>query len=246
MGMKTAVVTGTSYGIGFEITKKLLENGYKVYGVSRTETKIDSKNFKWIKCDLYKREEVENIQEFITEEKIDLLVNNAGTHFEENFSDFKLTSFNKMFELNFLAPIYITNLLINKLKSGTVINISSTSDRFVEAGSGLYCASKASLDLFFEAFGMENKDIKMIHLLPNYIDTPLQRSMKHDESFDWGQCVSSEDIASTTLKVLENEIDIKSNARLIILNNKSLDAVEDPEVLYMYNVDTNKLKMIKG
>ena len=243
--MKTAVVTGTSYGIGFEVAKKLLNIGYKVYGVSRTETKIDNNNFVWIKCDLYKKEEIENILEFITDGKIDLLVNNAGTHFEENFNDFKLSSFSKMFELNFLSAIYITNLLINKLSLEKIINISSTSDRFVEPGSGLYCASKASLDLFFEALSMEQENIKVIHILPNYVDTPLQRSMKHDDDFDWEQCVSSEKVAKVVVKVANNEIEVATNSKIIILNNKSLDAVEDPEKLYSYNVDQNVIEKIK-
>lgn len=243
--MKTAVVTGTSYGIGFEVAKKLLNIGYKVYGVSRTETKIDNNNFVWIKCDLYKKEEIENILEFINEEKIDLLVNNAGTHFEENFVDFKLSSFNKMFELNFLSAVYITNLLINKLSLEKIINISSTSDRFVEPGSGLYCASKASLDLFFEALSMEQENIKVIHILPNYVDTPLQRSMKHNDNFDWGQCVSSEKVAEVVIKVANGEIDVATNSKVIVLNNKSLDAVEDPEKLYSYNVDQNVIEKIK-
>ncbi len=38
--MKTAIVTGSSYGIGYPVTLKLLDEGYKVYGISRSETKL--------------------------------------------------------------------------------------------------------------------------------------------------------------------------------------------------------------
>lgn len=243
--MKTAIVTGSSYGIGYSITSKLLNEGYKVYGISRSETKIDNENFVWLKCDLYNQGEIKEITKLIKEEKIDLLINNAGTHFEEYGSDFSSDSFKKMFNLNFVAPILLSKILFNKLTGGTIINVSSTSDRFAEAGSGLYCASKAALNMFFEAFSMENDNIKVIHLLPNYVDTPLQRSMKHDVSFDWGQCVSSDDVADTIIKITKDEIDIETNTKVMVLNNKSLDATEDPEKLLFYNVDTNEVKKLK-
>ena len=40
MTEKTAVVTGASKGIGFEIAKVLLKNGYKVYGLARSESSL--------------------------------------------------------------------------------------------------------------------------------------------------------------------------------------------------------------
>ncbi len=242
--MKTAIVTGSSYGIGYSVSLKLLNEDYKVYGISRSETKIDNNNFVWLKCDLYNQEEIKESTKLIKEEKIDLLINNAGTHFEENGTDFSTDSFRKMFDLNFVAPILLSKYLLNKLESGTIINISSTSDRFAEAGSGLYCASKAALNMFFEAFSMEN-NIKIIHLLPNYVDTPLQRGMKHEDNFDWGQCVSSDDVADTIIKITKDEIDLKTNTKIMVLNNKSLDATEDPEKLYYYDVDTEEIKKLK-
>lgn len=243
--MKTAVVTGTSYGLGNEIAKKLVESGYKVYGISRSETKIDSANFCWIEGDLSVTENIEEIASQIKEEKIELLVNNVGTHFEEKVVDFKVESFDKMFGLNFLAPVVVTKALLAKLCGGRVINISSTSDRFAELGSGLYCASKAALGVFFETFAMENPKIKMIHLLPNYVDTPLQRSMEHFDNFDWKQCVAAEKVADLVKDILDEKVEVENNSKIVILNNYSLDADEDPEILYSYNVDTGKVKNIK-
>ncbi len=46
---KAAVVTGASYGLGAAISNKLIEVGYKVYGISRTKPEIDNTNFIWKK-----------------------------------------------------------------------------------------------------------------------------------------------------------------------------------------------------
>jgi short-subunit dehydrogenase len=72
--MKTAIVTGSSYGIGRSTTSKLLDEGYKVYGISRSETKIDNENFVWLKCDLYNQNEIDKTSKLINENKIDLLM----------------------------------------------------------------------------------------------------------------------------------------------------------------------------
>src|SRR3990167_5919839 len=172
--MKVAVVTGGSYGIGKSICEALLKNNFKVYGISRTKPSAQNNNFIWIKADLYNYIDIKSLADKIDEKKLDLLVNNAGTYVEELALNFSQGNFHKIFDLNFIAPICITKTLSKKLNNGLVINISSTSDRFAEEGSGLYCSSKSALNIFFDAFAIENKNIKVLNILPDYIDTPLQ------------------------------------------------------------------------
>ena len=50
--MKTAVVTGGSSGIGLSCCRKFLENGYRVYELSRREPKIQTVGIKHISCDV--------------------------------------------------------------------------------------------------------------------------------------------------------------------------------------------------
>ena len=72
--MKIAVITGSSYGLGLSITKLLLSNDFKVYGISRSEPPIKNSNFVWIKADLLNDNDLKNVSDKIKEEKIDLLV----------------------------------------------------------------------------------------------------------------------------------------------------------------------------
>ena len=50
--MKTAIVTGGSSGIGLSCCRKFLENGYRVYELSRREPKIQTVGVKHISCDV--------------------------------------------------------------------------------------------------------------------------------------------------------------------------------------------------
>ena len=80
--MKSAIITGTSSGIGFAIAEKVLSLGYKVYGLSRTkpERLMDNKNFQFVECDLRDakiiRRKVDEIQ--ANDKAIYLLIHNAG------------------------------------------------------------------------------------------------------------------------------------------------------------------------
>lgn len=243
--MKTAVVSGTSYGIGESIAIMLLGINFKVYGISRTKSSINNKNFIWIKADLLNLKESNKIRSLIKESKIDILINNAGTHIEELALSISLDRFNHIFGLNFLAPAFLTKTLSSKLTNGLVINISSTSDRFAEERAGLYCASKAAMDIFFETLGVENKNIKVINLLPSYVDTPLQHKISDKKDFDWEQCITPDQVAGLVRDLIEDNFNVSSGSKVMVVNSKTMSDTKEPEKLYFYNVDTKEFKKLK-
>jgi short-subunit dehydrogenase len=246
--MKTAIVTGSSYGIGYSISSKLLQEGYKVYGISRSETKINDNNFVWLKCDLYNHADIKDIINLITEDKIDLLVNNAGTAFKENALELTDESFERMFSLNFKAQVYITNLLKNKLSGGLILNTSSTSDRWTGINYGLYSASKAALTIYFDAIALENKDLKIINILPSYVDTPLQHKLNDkdkDDDFEWNNAMDTEKVADAYIKIVKTHDNYPNCSKIMVVSNKLIGDTEDPEKLYYYNVDTEEFKKLK-
>lgn len=244
--MKIAVVTGASYGLGKKICEKLLKNDFKIYGISRTKPLLENNNLIWIKANLYSDSDIKSLVDKINEDRLDLLVNNAGTHIEESALDFSQENFHKIFDLNFIAPILITKALSIKLNNGLIINISSTSDRFVEKNSGLYSASKSALNIYFDILALENKSLKILNILPDYVDTPLQHRLSDkSNNFDWTKCVTPEEIANFIFDTVTGKYDLISGIRIIVVNNKSMSATKDPEILYYYNTDTKKIKKLK-
>lgn len=244
--MKTAVVTGASYGLGSSIVEILLFEGYKVYGISRTKPKIENPNFVWVRLDLLNKSGLENIKYKILEKRIDLLVNNAGTAFIKPALEFVDENFNEMFALNFKIPIKMTSLLLPKIKNGLVINTSSNSDRFAGVGYGLYCASKAALNIYFDAVGMENESLKIFNILPSYIDTPLQHKLnRNNKDFNWEITMDPDEVAGSVYYLIKNAEKYPSGARFIIASNKLIEDTKDPEKLWFYNVDTKEMKKLK-
>src|SRR5437867_11492344 len=77
---KIALVTGASSGIGEATAERLAKAGYKVYGTSRRGAQAGKRSFEMLPLDVTSEESVETaVGELLRrEDRIDLLVNNAG------------------------------------------------------------------------------------------------------------------------------------------------------------------------
>jgi NAD(P)-dependent dehydrogenase (short-subunit alcohol dehydrogenase family) len=239
--MKTAVVSGASYGIGKAITETLLAKGFVVYGLSRTKPSFVEPHFIWIKTDLQNDLDIKNVSTSISEKKVDLLVNNAGTAVHEDVLNYKEAQFEQIYGLNFKAPIKLTLALFPKLIGGMIVNISSLSDRFPD---GLYGSSKAALNIYFETIAQENPNVKIVSILPSYVDTPLLRSL-HDDSFAWDEANKPEQTANIVDYVIDHPNEVESGGRVVVVSSKQDDGDYDPEKLWLFITDKKKLTRIK-
>jgi len=243
--MKNVVVTGCSYGLGFAICQEFLNSGHRVFGISRTEPKVSNTNFTWIKADLLNDSDISKIHELIGDYSIDILINNAGMTVEKNALDYSNQDFLNVFGLNFVAPIKLTKLFFgDKSSSGLVINISSNSDRYPDPLWAMYGSSKAALNLYFDTIAVETPALKVISLLPSFIDTPLLQKCYVEEGFDITKSMKSAEVASYILELAQNNQHLSSGSRIIVVNNSLASVVENPENLSVYNVETKKLDRI--
>lgn len=238
--MKTAVVTGSSSGIGRAVSMQLLNYDFKVYGVSRRNPSISIPRLVWIKADLTKPHDIQKVVQSIHEKTIDVVVNAAGTAFKKLGLDLSKKDFYRIFDLNLLGPIYLVSALKGKLHAGLVINISSTSDRIPEKGYALYCSSKAALDMYFDVVVLEQKEIKIITLLPDYVDTPLLRKEVGNDAFDWSRAAQSDQVAEFIHSLVVRQKSYVSGTRIMILNNATLRSFARKEKLLAYNLDTKQ------
>ena len=140
---KTAVLTGSSRGIGKEILSIFAENSANIIACSRTK---DDKYIKFIE-DLKKKNNVEIEPYFFDladtnlvkekaleiikkHKKIDILINNAGAIHTALFQMTTLKKFKEIFETNFFSTVQFTQIILKSMmphKDGSIINISSTS-----------------------------------------------------------------------------------------------------------------------
>lgn len=239
--MKSAVITGTSSGIGKVAAVQLLNKGWKVYGLSRSKPDIDHNSFVWLECDLAKSDTIATLLEQIDEPTINLVVSNAGVAFEEPATAATRLSYEKMFSVNVLAPMLLVNHLRDKIVNATIISVSSVSDRLVEKDFALYCSSKAANTRYFEALADELTDAKVVNLLPDYVDTPMLRELQEGRDFDWQSTIKVEDVAKLIVDIASNNLSVGSGSNIIIVTDGLTEDFVSREKLYGFNTDTGKL-----
>jgi NAD(P)-dependent dehydrogenase (short-subunit alcohol dehydrogenase family) len=180
---KCAIITGSSSGLGLEITKSLLNLGYKVFGGSRSGTDLEHSNFYDVELDITSSESVEEFFETIREftDKVHLCVNNAGICEMSSISEMTSDVFEQHLAINTTGPF----LLFQGLESFVIenethiISILSTAAHYGYPNVAAYNASKFGQLGLIESLKKEWKDykIRFTNLFPGAIDTPLWDKM---------------------------------------------------------------------
>lgn len=185
--MKRALVTGVSWdtGIGFAITKQLVEDGYYVYAIYHSDEStakeiLEREYFekvKCIQCDFTNREEIKMLINSLEGISLDALINNAGAFSgEEDIDHYDMADWDRVFAVNVNAPLMLsTGLKKNFNPRAVIINMVSTDGQRGSFSSISYAASKAALinltDSLAINFGYDEKKIRVTAICPGWVKT---------------------------------------------------------------------------
>ena len=179
---KVILVTGSSSGLGEFLANFLFEQGYVVYGTSRS-IQQEGRNFKTIVMDVCNSESVNNaIKTIIAKEtKIDVVINNAGLGLASPFEHTSLEDIDRLFDTNVKGVIRVCQAVLPIMRQqgfGKIIQVSSIASEFGLPYRGMYCASKAALERYTEALRMEVKKfgIQICLLQPGGIQTDINKN----------------------------------------------------------------------
>lgn len=126
---KTALVTGGNKGIGLEVTRQLVQLGYRVFVVARSFDHCELLSSKNVINKTFDLTKVERIPELVSElGEIDVLINNAGVMHSLPFDNYPQEKLNEILKLNIEAPVAlireISKTMIAK-GSGRIVNNAS-------------------------------------------------------------------------------------------------------------------------
>ena len=180
---KTVLITGSSKGIGKELSLLFLKKGYTVFGYSRTNS-IRHKNFHFNQIDLSSVQNLESINfPKVEEDEHVCLINNAGEIGEiDKFGNKKTNDIINEFNLNTIAPSILSNSFIRSYQYQSnqpiIINISSGAALRPIESWGTYCQSKAALDMLTKIINQEHNSIKAYSIYPGVVDTEMQKKIR--------------------------------------------------------------------
>ncbi|MFZ2889702.1 SDR family oxidoreductase [Sulfuricurvum sp.] len=205
--MATAIVTGSSSGIGKAIALMLLDEGYSVFGISRSHGKISHPAFHHIACDLGSTRALETIKtDLLGITDLALLVNAAGFGRFEPHEELSPMVIIDMITLNLTAPILLTNLLLRPLKEkqGTIINITSIEAIRSSKFSALYTATKSGLRAFGNSLFEEvrTSGVGVITINPDMTETAFFDDLRFGVGESEDTKLFASDIAQTIRNLL--------------------------------------------
>ena len=178
---RTAIITGGSSGIGKSICENLSLRGYQVINFDIKE--FSKKNIYFFKTDLKNLDLIKKNFIFTSKKfkNINVLINNAAISKSNNFKDYKLSDWKKTFEVNLLAPFYLSQIfskyLIKKKISGSIVNITSIGAELAFPNNPAYQSSKAGLKHLTKsmAYDLAKYNIRVNNLVPGYTKSGMNK-----------------------------------------------------------------------
>ena len=154
---KTALVTGSTSGIGYTTAKILLKEGVTVYingrnhssvenAVSQLKNEVANSKVFGIVADFFKLNQVENLLKELSE--IDILINNVGIYTSKSFFDTTIETWKDQFQVNLMSCVCLSKHYLKVMLErnwGRILFISSECAYLVPPDMISYSATKASM-----------------------------------------------------------------------------------------------------
>jgi len=184
---KTALVTGSTSGIGLGVASALARNGANVMlnGFGDVEGALAQVRayggaVRHHGADMSKPAEIEDMMRSCEREfgALDVLVNNAGIQFVANVEDFPAERWDAIIAINLSAAFHGMRLALPGMKRrgwGRVVNIASTHGLVASAGKSAYVAAKHGIVGLTKAAALENATggVTVNAICPGWVLTPL-------------------------------------------------------------------------
>jgi len=189
--MPTLLITGANRGIGLELTKQYLEQGWDVHACCRKPkkaeklTKLAEKNKKLTihKLNVTIQKQIDKLKKALKNKPVDMLVNNAGVYAGEasKFGQTDDKSWEEAVAVNLLAPMKMMELFKENVAMSDKKIIASMSSKMgsmddnTSGGAYAYRATKAALNavMVSAAHDLRHLDITCLILHPGWVRTDM-------------------------------------------------------------------------
>ncbi len=201
---KTALVTGSTSGIGLGIAEKLAAQGANVIlnGFGDVEApkaavlaagQAHGVKVGYNGADMSKPAEIEALFAYAQAEfgGVDILVNNAGIQFVANVEDFPPEKWDAIIAINLTSAFHTTRLAMPGMRAknwGRVINLASAHGLVASAGKSAYVAAKHGLVGFTKSIALETAKtgVTVNAICPGWVLTPLVQKQIDDKAAKMG------------------------------------------------------------
>ncbi len=171
------LITGSSSGLGFALANTFKENGYTVYGLSRSGTKLEIVQEC---CDFSTPSNiVQYLDSLIDVNEFEYVFLNAGMLGKLDMTkNLTVKDYEEIFNVNVFSNKIILDYLMGYCKVKNVIGISSGAALKTYLGWSLYCTSKSAFKQLISSYADEYKNTLFLNLAPGLIKSKMQDTIK--------------------------------------------------------------------
>ena len=205
---KTALVTGSTSGIGLGIAEKLAAQGANIIlngfgdveepkGLVQEAGKAHGIKVGYNGADMSKPAEIESLFGYAEKEfnGIDILVNNAGIQFVANVEAFPVEKWDAIIAINLSSAFHTMRLAVPGMRKknwGRIINLASAHGLVASAGKSAYVAAKHGLVGLTKAVALETATtgVTVNAICPGWVLTPLVQKQINDRAGKEGVAVA--------------------------------------------------------
>lgn len=229
--IKTCILSGATSGIGLSLAKLMLDKGFRVYGLSATKNNWEAAkeavyhniNFVLYTVDVSNEEAVKSFidQVIKTDQRIDLLINNAG-YIDQGYllEDIPTEEFQKNIDINLYGVYYMCKYAIPHMKSPEkkIINVSSNAGRFGCPKIAAYSAAKFAVVGLTQAMTKENAEhgLEFYCICPGGTNTPMREKIFNDAN----QQQSPDFVADRIAAVISGDLVAENGSSITIRHNE--------------------------
>ncbi len=196
---KTALITGSSQGIGYALAEGLGSAGARIVLNGRDQSKLDQAAEKLSDknidisiavADVTDHAAVAEAVNKVEAETgpIDILVNNAGMQHRSPLEDFDAEMFDKLLQTNVASVFHVGQAVAKHMitrKAGKIINIASVQSALARPGIAPYTATKGAVTNLTKGMATDwaPHGLQVNAIAPGYFDTPLNAALVADADF---------------------------------------------------------------
>lgn len=194
---KNILVTGVSRGVGLAIARRLVEQGWTIYGTSRRESEAFAElratapdRVKFCAADLTSPEEAQTalFGSFISSDVVlHGLVNNAAEAYDDLVTNLKVDRLTRMMATNVVAPMLLTkrairNMLLHQTR-GSLVHLSSVAAHTGYKGLAMYGATKGALEAFSKNVAREwgGRGIRSNCVAAGFMETDMSAGLSAEQ-----------------------------------------------------------------